>query len=183
MENKAKFELEFWVNLSKSIDLNTLRSIEDTWKIDNFPELRDRKGKGLDLGSGPLSVFEGSKNNIIAVDPLMDEYNKICEKSSNIKYLKADGENLPFKDKEFDYVYCCNVIDHTPNPEKMVNEMKRLAKDKIYFQVNFDYDLSPCHYGLWNEQIVDKHFGDLKQIFKKIIEGKEQKLFWAIYEV
>ena len=28
------------------------------------------------------------------------------------KFVNADGENLPFKDKEFDYVICNQVLEH-----------------------------------------------------------------------
>ena len=55
-------------------------------------------------------------------------------RSGNIKVLKhqtfmqADGENLPFKDKEFDYVICCQVLEHVENPEKFLAEQFRVAK-------------------------------------------------------
>lgn len=181
MENKEQHEISFWQDFIKGKDFKEFRNSQDNWKIDEFPELRDRDGSGIDVGSGPLSVFEDTKNNIIAIDPLMDEYKKIYKEETRIKHIKASGEELPFKDKEFDYSYCCNVIDHTPNPEKMVSELARVSK-KIYLQVNFDDQLSECHYGLWNEELVNKMF-PYKQVFKKITEGQNQKLFWAIYEV
>ncbi|UCE39033.1 MAG: methyltransferase domain-containing protein, partial [Thermoplasmata archaeon] len=37
-------------------------------------------------------------------------------------------ENLPFKDKEFDFVYCSHVLEHVVNPEKACNELMRVAK-------------------------------------------------------
>ena len=42
--------------------------------------------------------------------------------------MQADGENLPFKDKEFDYVICCQVLEHVENPEKFLAEQFRVAK-------------------------------------------------------
>jgi ubiquinone/menaquinone biosynthesis C-methylase UbiE len=44
------------------------------------------------------------------------------------QFLEADGENLPFKDKEFDYVICCHVLEHVPNPVKFLAEQFRVAK-------------------------------------------------------
>lgn len=38
------------------------------------------------------------------------------------------GENLPFKDKAFDYVIAAHVLEHTPNPEKFLSELQRVAK-------------------------------------------------------
>jgi SAM-dependent methyltransferase len=50
---------------------------------------------------------------------------KVLEKQT---FMEADGENLPFKDKEFDYVICCHVLEHAENPEKFLAEQFRVAK-------------------------------------------------------
>ena len=55
-------------------------------------------------------------------------------RSGDIKVLKhqtfipADGENLPFKDKEFDYVICCQVLEHVNDPAKFLAEQFRVSK-------------------------------------------------------
>lgn len=46
----------------------------------------------------------------------------------NQTFMQADGESLPFKDKEFDYVICCQVLEHVENPEKFLAEQFRVAK-------------------------------------------------------
>jgi len=45
----------------------------------------------------------------------------------NQKFLQADGESLPFKDKEFNYVICCHVLEHVENPQKFLSEQTRVA--------------------------------------------------------
>ncbi|WP_207427307.1 bifunctional 2-polyprenyl-6-hydroxyphenol methylase/3-demethylubiquinol 3-O-methyltransferase UbiG [Pedobacter sp. SYSU D00535] len=45
----------------------------------------------------------------------------------NQEFIHADGEHLPFKDKEFDYVICCHVLEHVENPEQFVAEQSRVA--------------------------------------------------------
>jgi ubiquinone/menaquinone biosynthesis C-methylase UbiE len=53
---------------------------------------------------------------------------------SNIKVLKnqrfvqAEGESLPFKDKEFDYVICCHVVEHVDDPALFLKEISRVGK-------------------------------------------------------
>lgn len=47
---------------------------------------------------------------------------------SHQKFLQADGENLPFEDYEFDYVICCQVLEHVENPERFLKEQFRVAK-------------------------------------------------------
>jgi SAM-dependent methyltransferase len=46
----------------------------------------------------------------------------------NQKFVHADGENLPFKDKEFDYVICRHVLEHVDDPIRFVTEQARVAK-------------------------------------------------------
>jgi len=44
------------------------------------------------------------------------------------EFLSADGENLPFKDQEFDYVICCHVLEHVENPHRFLAEQFRVAR-------------------------------------------------------
>jgi SAM-dependent methyltransferase len=47
---------------------------------------------------------------------------------SHQKFIEADGTNLPFKDHEFDYVICCHVLEHIPDPVAFLKEQFRVAK-------------------------------------------------------
>jgi len=55
-------------------------------------------------------------------------------RSGNLKILKtqkfvvADGENLPFKDKTFDYVISSHVLEHVNNPSIFLEEISRVGK-------------------------------------------------------
>ncbi|MEJ7769482.1 MAG: class I SAM-dependent methyltransferase [Chitinophagaceae bacterium] len=46
----------------------------------------------------------------------------------NQTFIEADGEELPFKDKEFDYLICCQVLEHVENPVKFLGEQFRVSK-------------------------------------------------------
>jgi SAM-dependent methyltransferase len=66
---------------------------------------------------------------------VVDKYtNSNFHRSGDLKVLKnqifleADGESLPFEDKEFDYVICSHVLEHVENPEKFLAEQFRVAK-------------------------------------------------------
>jgi len=44
------------------------------------------------------------------------------------KFVKCNVEKMPFKNKEFDYAYCRQVLEHTHYPEKACAEIIRIAK-------------------------------------------------------
>ncbi|MEP6675445.1 MAG: methyltransferase domain-containing protein [Ferruginibacter sp.] len=53
---------------------------------------------------------------------------------NNQKFINADGERLPFADKEFDYVICCHVLEHVEDPVKFLSEIFRVGK-KGYIEI------------------------------------------------
>ena len=46
----------------------------------------------------------------------------------NQTFIEADGQNLPFRDKEFDFVFCCQVLEHVDDPASFLSEQFRVAK-------------------------------------------------------
>ena len=50
-------------------------------------------------------------------------------KKKNLKFTKIEPDkNLPFKDKEFDYVICAHVIEHVNDPIFFKQEIERIGK-------------------------------------------------------
>ena len=100
-------------------------------------KIRNPKGRSdlsIKRGDRVLEVGGGQnphpRSNVI-VDKYVDDN---FHRSGDLKVLKhqeflnADGENLPFKDKEFDYVICCQVLEHVENPARFLSEQFRVAK-------------------------------------------------------
>ena len=72
MENKQDNELAFWKTLySSKDDYFAFRRIDGFSKMKHFDKLIDRKGIGIDVGCGLVSVFSGLKNKVVAIDPLL----------------------------------------------------------------------------------------------------------------
>ena len=44
------------------------------------------------------------------------------------KLLNYDGDNMPFMDKEFDYVICNHVLEHVDDPIAFCKELSRVGK-------------------------------------------------------
>lgn len=130
-------------------------------------------GRGLDLGTGLTSIlgFLGALRPVVAADPLMDEYKKLLpDTRSWVDSRQEDGEALSFPDASFDYVWNVNVIDHTPSPERMLSEIRRVLKPggHFYFSVNYDPALATsCHYTLWNDAMVARMLSGFQ-----LVEGR-----------
>lgn len=43
-------------------------------------------------------------------------------------FYHCTAEKYPFKDKEFDYVYCSNVLEHVDSPADFLDELSRVGK-------------------------------------------------------
>lgn len=189
MNQKQQVEMGFWQNLfdSKGEGYWEFRGKDAEWKMKSFRQLKGEKGIGLDVGCGLGSVFEFTDLNVIAIDPLMDEYRRIANlKDSNVIYQNMDGEDIDFPDNYFDFVFCVNVIDHTPNQKRMASEIYRVLKPggNFYFQVNFDDILSSAHYNLWNNDMVNIILCDFELLYniKERDESNRQFLYWAHYK-
>ncbi len=77
----------------------------------------------------------GGHNPHPRANVVVDKYTDTnYHRSGDIKVLKkqqfinADGESLPFKDLEFDYVICCHVLEHVEDPVKFLSELFRVGK-------------------------------------------------------
>jgi SAM-dependent methyltransferase len=87
----------------------------------------NKKDKVLEVGGG----HNPHPRSNVVVDKFIDSN---YHRHSDIKVLKhqqflqADGENLPFKDKEFDFVICNQVLEHVENPEAFLREQMRVSK-------------------------------------------------------
>ena len=49
---------------------------------------------------------------------------------SRYSYYNANAETLPFENDSFDAVYICWVLEHVPNPQRIIDECFRVLKPK-----------------------------------------------------
>ena len=69
-------------------------------------------------------------------------------------------EEIPFLDKEFDFVYCSHLLEHVDNPAKACEELMRISK-RGYIEtpskisdVMFNFTKLPNHHK-WHTQLMD----------------------------
>jgi SAM-dependent methyltransferase len=109
-----------------SIDLQWMITVEGLREVAPLT-----RGKLLDVGCGDkpyVSIFE----------PYVDEYIGI-ERETTFGLTRAsdratgpdlyyDGKRLPFSDDSFDTVLNVQVLEHTPRPQELMDEMARVLK-------------------------------------------------------
>ena len=79
----------------------------------------------LEVGSGGSPYFRAN----VLVDAYMQTRERhwapfVIDRPSVLGF----GENLPFKDKAFDFVIASHVLEHSVNPRKFLEELQRVAR-------------------------------------------------------
>lgn len=114
-------------------------------------------------------------------------------KIKNINFSVQNAENLnKFKDKQFDLVICCEVLEHVKNYNKSLKELKRISKKYILISVPNEpiwrmlnmtrgkywktLGNTPGHINHWNIFSFDK----LVKSEKLVILGKKYPLPWQM---
>ena len=88
-------------------------------------------GKILDLGCGTGLLAEFLRLPLHGVDN--SEEMLVQAQRRGVKTKLADMQDLPYKDKEFDFVLSFSSLMNVKNPEKAIKEAKRVLKDDGVF--------------------------------------------------
>ena len=140
--------------------VNSTLSKNTNWKI-------------LDIGCG----YRANKNATIIAD-IQDLSNHYKGK----KFIKINGKNLPFRDKEFDFVIASHVIEHVEDFEFFMKELERIST-KGYIELpsrlgdNLIFENKNDHvwwfaYDDINNQIVASKRNQLVDPFMTVSMGK-----------
>lgn len=86
-------------------------------------------GKLLDLGCGTGLLSEFLNAQLFGTDLSFKMLKKAKQRGEIV--VQGDLEHLPFKDKAFNNVLSFTALQNTQHTEKVLDELKRIAKDKI----------------------------------------------------
>lgn len=129
---------------ARSIKENVLQRFWHTTRFEEIGRMIESAGgKILDIGSadGTFSkiILDSSKADIVVgIDVLPQSVvyaKKRFARSKKMSFRVADAHELPFKDKEFNAVFCLETLEHVENPGKVVAEMNRVLRDNGYILV------------------------------------------------
>lgn len=124
------------------------------------------KGNVLEIGSGTLVPDKSFDISNYLVAEISTTTVKML-KEKGINAIVANGENLTFKNCTFDTVACHDVLEHTPNPERFIEEMCRVSRDRVII-------LGPNYLGE-KSSILRKH-SNLVYRTLDVIRGKHKKV-------
>ena len=104
--------------------------------------------KVLDLGCGPgfwiEQLAKSFPKEIVAAD-LTDQALNLAKQRvemlniRNCTFAKANAEDLPFDDSEFEHINCQGVVHHTPDTGKALKEISRVLCEKGTFSISVYY--------------------------------------------
>ena len=129
--------------------------------------IKNNNLKVLDIGCG----YSANENAIVICD-VQDLSSFYKEKN----FVQISGKELPFKDKEFDFVIASHVLEHVNDPVLFLEELQRVAKSG-YIEVptkledNLVFENKKAH--LWHLEFDDLNqnliISNKRQIFEPIL--------------
>ena len=82
--------------------------------------------------------------------------------------IKQDVENLKFENNSFDCALCLEVLEHTKNPVKALNELKRVAKRRVVISIPYEPWFTFWRFMIWEKE----HLWAIRPKLLKIYLGK-----------
>lgn len=121
--------------------LSLLRTALNPGRFSYFREALGRLGidphgkRTLDIGCGGGLLAEEFARlgcDVIGVDPsnssLDTAHAHAAQSGLEITYQQAAGESLPFAGATFDIVYCCDVLEHVTDLDRVIAETARVLR-------------------------------------------------------
>jgi SAM-dependent methyltransferase len=113
-----------------------------------------RGSRMLDLGCGPGYYTRALTNagaTVVAIDIDLTE---LTAAKLPMARAQADALHLPFGDAKLDGVFCTNLLEHTRQPLRVINEIARVVVPggwtylawTNWYSPYGDHDISPFHY-------------------------------------
>ncbi|MCI4443606.1 MAG: class I SAM-dependent methyltransferase [Lentimicrobium sp.] len=147
-------------------------------KLNLINSLQSQKGRILDIGAGTGDFLSVAKNDgwqTIGVEP--SDRAKSIAKNKGVSFVEQTSE---LENNSFDVISMWHVLEHVPDLDKQIKELKRLLKPTgtlIIAVPNFK-SFDAKHYGkFWAAYDVPIHFWHFsKTAIQLLFEKEEMKL-------
>ncbi len=134
--------------------------------------IRPEKGKKMlevGIGTGLFALeFRERGMDVQGIDPSYEMLSIAKKRGFVVKY--GTGENIPYPDKTFDVVLAMTSMEFSKEPDKIVTEMKRVAKDNgivvvAVLNVLSFYGIIRRLKGIFRKSVFDKaHFYTYREL-------------------
>jgi ubiquinone/menaquinone biosynthesis C-methylase UbiE len=157
-----KKNIEVWEN--QIPEWNTL--IYPPESIDSLLKVIKKTDKILDQGCGigqySFTVYKLGYKNVTGMDfsPKLIKSAKENSKKlrCTINFIEGDIRDMPFKEDTFDAVISAGIVEHVPETEKTIQELRRVLKRDGYLFIHVPHKISTFtlikkirqFLGLWN---------------------------------
>lgn len=127
--SQNKYDKKLSKMTNKLINPVDIRRYKDTFNL--LP--KDKGIKILDVGCWPCALDLILKKKGFDVHGISLDMSKIFRDNLRKKGIKLSNcdlekDSFPFKDEQFDYILCTEVIEHMNNPYHLLNETNRVLK-------------------------------------------------------
>jgi len=78
----------------------------------------------LEIGSGSRPFLRSD----ILLDKSIEPYERAGKLVMDRPLIIADAQNLPFKDKSFDFIIAAHILEHLEEPDKFIKEIERVGR-------------------------------------------------------
>jgi SAM-dependent methyltransferase len=121
-----------------------------------------RRVLDVGTGEGQLARRLGSgqpEGLVIGLDPSIEQVRNAVAQGSSPLYLRARGEEIPFRSGSFDGVLCCLAIEHADDPETVMTEMARVLAPggRLVLIVNHPVTQGPAS-GLVDDHLLGERY-------------------------
>ena len=147
--------------------LHLLKTSVNPWRVGYAKDIIQRSGidpngkTALEVGSGGGILTEEIAKmgfTVTGIDPadqsVITASNHAKASGLDIKYEKGVGEDLPYAGASFDFVFCCDVLEHVQDLPKVISEISRVLKPGgvfIYDTVNRTFISKLVAIKMWQE--------------------------------
>lgn len=143
MQNRQEKETRFWNKFASHYDTFIKKTVDKTYQLvlENIDLELNENCRVLEIGTGtgiiPFSICS-KVSSVIATDisqemiRIAKQKQKECE-VKNIDFRVQDCYKLELPDNSFDIVIASNVLHLLYEPEKPLNEVKRVMKENGIF--------------------------------------------------
>jgi len=134
---------EQWVEATVLVDDFELQAV-----ISLLGQPTPPQNRLLDIGSG-RGRFDSSLQKrgfmVTGVEPAANLVNEARQLNPTAEFIVGSATRLPFQDNHFDYAICVEVLEHIPDTDQAISEMRRVLRPGGQLVI-IDKNINSLHY-------------------------------------